>query len=188
MPNYRRLRGSRRNLLLHRHPGRPAGRYACRPYRPAARGLCRNSRPASVPRRRLRRAARPSARGLDPAARRRGFPGAVENAARRLRPRARPGPVSLCGAAPRREKGIWQRRYWEHLIRDADDYRAHVEYCWWNPVKHGLAAHPADWPHSSFRRGGPGSAELVGRRRLRRGGHMKSGPRSALRLTLTPLT
>ncbi len=50
----------------------------------------------------------------------------------------------------RREKGIWQRRYWEHLIRDAEDYRTHVEYCWWNPVKHGLVAHPADWRYSSF--------------------------------------
>lgn len=44
----------------------------------------------------------------------------------------------------RREKGIWQRRYWEHLIRDEDDYRAHVEYCRLNPVRHGLVAHPTN--------------------------------------------
>jgi len=52
----------------------------------------------------------------------------------------------------RRERGIWQRRYWEHLIRDDDDLRRHVEYIHYNPVKHGHAAHPGDWPHSSFRR------------------------------------
>ena len=53
------------------------------------------------------------------------------------------------------ERGLWQRRYWEHRIRDADDHRVHVEYRWWNPVKHGLVAHPADWPYSSFRRDNP---------------------------------
>ena len=52
------------------------------------------------------------------------------------------------------EKGIWQRRFWEHAIRDADDFRAHVEYCWWNPVKHGLVNTPEEWPYSSFRRVG----------------------------------
>lgn len=56
--------------------------------------------------------------------------------------------------AERGERGIWQRRFWEHAIRDADDYRAHVEYCWHNPVKHGLVKAPEDWPYSSFRRVG----------------------------------
>lgn len=50
------------------------------------------------------------------------------------------------------EKGIWQRRFWEHLIRDEADYRTHVQYCWGNPVKHGVAARPADWPYSSIHR------------------------------------
>lgn len=50
------------------------------------------------------------------------------------------------------EKGIWQRRYWEHTIRDTRDYRAHVEYCWSNPVKHGLVARAVDWPYSSIHR------------------------------------
>ena len=36
------------------------------------------------------------------------------------------------------ERGIWQRRFWEHCIRDDADLAAHVEYCHWNPVKHGL--------------------------------------------------
>jgi putative transposase len=50
----------------------------------------------------------------------------------------------------RRERGIWQRRYWEHTIRDEGDFAAHADYIHFNPVKHGLVAHPADWPHSSF--------------------------------------
>ena len=52
----------------------------------------------------------------------------------------------------RRERGIWQRRYWEHLIRDGDNLRRHVEYIHFNPVKHGYSSRPVDWPHSSFRR------------------------------------
>ena len=47
---------------------------------------------------------------------------------------------------------LWQPRYWEHLVRDETDYRQHVEYIHYNPVKHGYAAHPSEWPHSSFQR------------------------------------
>jgi putative transposase len=50
----------------------------------------------------------------------------------------------------RGERGIWQRRYWEHTIRDDRDYEAHMDYVHFNPVKHGLADTPADWPFSSF--------------------------------------
>ena len=50
------------------------------------------------------------------------------------------------------ERGIWQRRFWEHTIRDERDYAAHMDYVHFNPVKHGLVAHAADWPYSSFRR------------------------------------
>jgi putative transposase len=50
----------------------------------------------------------------------------------------------------RRERGIWQRRYWEHQIRDADDLQRHMDYIHYNPVKHGWVASPGDWPHSSF--------------------------------------
>lgn len=52
----------------------------------------------------------------------------------------------------KREAGVWQRRYWEHTIRDDQDFAAHMDYIHFNPVKHGLAAHPADWPFSSFSR------------------------------------
>ena len=52
----------------------------------------------------------------------------------------------------KREKGIWQRRFWEHQVRDAEDLKRHVNYIHYNPVKHGLVAKVADWPHSSFHR------------------------------------
>jgi putative transposase len=50
----------------------------------------------------------------------------------------------------KRESGIWQRRYWEHTIRDEPDYAAHMDYIHFNPVKHGLVAHAAEWLFSSF--------------------------------------
>jgi putative transposase len=52
----------------------------------------------------------------------------------------------------RRELGLWQRRFWEHQIRDEQDLVKHVEYIHWNPVKHGCVARVRDWPYSSFRR------------------------------------
>ena len=55
----------------------------------------------------------------------------------------------------RREKAIWQRRFWEHHLRDEDDLLSHIQYCWHNPVKHGLADHPKDWPFSSYHRDNP---------------------------------
>jgi putative transposase len=50
------------------------------------------------------------------------------------------------------ERGIWQRRFWEHLIRDENDYERHANYIHYNPVKHGYVARPVDWPHSSIHR------------------------------------
>ncbi len=52
--------------------------------------------------------------------------------------------------ARRGEKGVWQRRFWEHAIRDTTDFIAHVDHCHWNPVKHGLVARPEDWQWSSY--------------------------------------
>lgn len=48
------------------------------------------------------------------------------------------------------ERGIWQRRYWEHTIRSDKDYQAHVDYVHINPVKHGLVKQVKDWPYSTF--------------------------------------
>ncbi|NNL36301.1 MAG: transposase [Silicimonas sp.] len=74
------------------------------------------------------------------------------------------------------DAGVWQRRFWEHHIRDEADFRAHVEYCWVNagppeavigpvvrlrreraerrsnPVKHGFVENPAHWTYSSYHR------------------------------------
>jgi putative transposase len=48
------------------------------------------------------------------------------------------------------EQAIWQRRFWEHVIRDERDYASHVDYIHYNPVRHGHARAVRDWPHSSF--------------------------------------
>jgi len=50
----------------------------------------------------------------------------------------------------RRERTVWQRRFWEHLIGDEDDFHQHIEYIHYNPVKHGLVEKVSDWPDSSF--------------------------------------
>ncbi len=50
------------------------------------------------------------------------------------------------------ERGIWQRRFWEHRIRGEKDYAAHMDYLHFNPVKHGHVHRVADWPYSSFHR------------------------------------
>lgn len=48
------------------------------------------------------------------------------------------------------ERGVWQRRFWEHTIRDERDFEKHVNYIHYNPVKHGLATCPHKWAYSSF--------------------------------------
>ncbi len=50
------------------------------------------------------------------------------------------------------ERGIWQRRYWEHTIKDEDDYRRCHNYIHYNPVKHNYVIRAADWPYSSIHR------------------------------------
>ncbi len=52
----------------------------------------------------------------------------------------------------RGEIGLWQRRFWEHQIRDDADREGHVDYIHWNPVKHGYVRQVRDWPYSSFHR------------------------------------
>ncbi len=52
----------------------------------------------------------------------------------------------------KRERGVWQRRYWEHLVRDERDLHNHIDYIHFNPVKHGYASRVRDWLHSSFHR------------------------------------
>lgn len=52
----------------------------------------------------------------------------------------------------RGERGIWQRRYWEHTIMDDRDFEAHMNYLHFNPVKHGYVDRVRDWPYSTFLR------------------------------------
>ena len=52
----------------------------------------------------------------------------------------------------RKEQTLWQRRFWEHTIRDDEDFRRHCDYIHFNPVKHGLCLAPREWPYSSFHR------------------------------------
>jgi putative transposase len=50
------------------------------------------------------------------------------------------------------EYALWQRRFWEHTVRDERDFERHVDYIHFNPVKHGLVAAVEQWPYSSFHR------------------------------------
>jgi putative transposase len=54
--------------------------------------------------------------------------------------------------ATKGERGIWQRRYWEHLLRDEDDFARHIDYIHYNPVKHGYTTSPVNWPYSGIHR------------------------------------
>jgi putative transposase len=52
----------------------------------------------------------------------------------------------------KRERGIWQRRFWEHQVRDVEDLQRHIDYVHYNPVKHGLVEQVEDWPWSTYHR------------------------------------
>ena len=79
----------------------------------------------------------------------------------------------------KRERGIWQRRYWEHTLRDERDFARHADYIHFNPVKHGHVRRVRDWPFSSFHR-------MVQARDLPRGlGRRCRGPERRLRRTMT---
>jgi putative transposase len=54
--------------------------------------------------------------------------------------------------AAKNERGIWQRRYWEHTLRNECDFARHMDYIHFNPVKHGFVTRVRDWPYSSFHR------------------------------------
>ena len=62
---------------------------------------------------------------------------------------ARGGIVPRPGGSVR---GVWQPRYWEHRIRDEQDFRRHLDYIHYNPVKHGWVERVSDWPYSTFHR------------------------------------
>jgi putative transposase len=64
-------------------------------------------------------------------------------------PRAQPRSASRIAKG---EREIWQRRFWEHTVRDEEDWRRHMDYIHYNPVKHRYVARVADWSYSSFHR------------------------------------
>ncbi len=70
--------------------------------------------------------------------------------------RIKSGFTKSCGrahaSAPGHGAGLWQPRFWEHLIRDEADFAAHMDYTHYNPVKHGYVKRVIDWPCSSFHR------------------------------------
>ena len=74
---------------------------------------------------------------------------AIKSAFSRHMPMTEPRSASRTA---RNERGIWQRRFWEHAIRDDPDYAGHVDYVHFNPVKHGLVKNVGDWPYSTFHR------------------------------------
>lgn len=51
-----------------------------------------------------------------------------------------------------RETSVWQRRFWEHQIRNEEDFNKHIDYIHYNPVKHGFVKRVQDWPYSTFHR------------------------------------
>jgi putative transposase len=61
-------------------------------------------------------------------------------------------PASPAMGTKEGRRGVWQRRFWEHTIRDESDLEAHFDYIHYNPVKHGLVDSPRDWPWSTFHR------------------------------------
>ncbi|MGN6151326.1 MAG: REP-associated tyrosine transposase [Lysobacteraceae bacterium] len=63
-----------------------------------------------------------------------------------------PGERRRASRIAKRERGLWQRRFWEHRIADEDDFRRHLDDIHFNPVKHGHAASVSDWPLPSFHR------------------------------------
>ncbi len=72
---------------------------------------------------------------------------------RRIKGHFSTGMIAAGAAIKRRGNGglaLWQRRYWEHTIRDDRDFERHVDYIHFNPVKHRLVKCVRDWPHSSF--------------------------------------
>ena len=61
-------------------------------------------------------------------------------------------PEAVKSTGRKGERSVWQRRYWEHHIRDEEDLDASIEYVHRNPVKHGFVEHPDDWPYSTWHR------------------------------------
>jgi putative transposase len=71
---------------------------------------------------------------------------------KQVRPAGHCASVSSRSRRRHRESDVWQRRFWEHTLDDIDDFKAHLDYIHYNPVKHGYVTCPHLWPYSSFSR------------------------------------
>jgi putative transposase len=71
---------------------------------------------------------------------------------RRLQERGALEEVSAASRGRKGERSLWQRRFWEHQIRDEEDLNRHIDYIHFNPVKHGWVLRARDWPYSSLHR------------------------------------
>ena len=65
---------------------------------------------------------------------------------------ARSRDIKGCFSKELKQENVWQPRFWEHVIRDEEDYRRHIDYTYINPVKHGWVRQVCDWPFSTFHR------------------------------------
>jgi hypothetical protein len=145
------LRG-RRQLLLHRQSDGAAIAAVDGTRRSTADRVSRGAATASLHDRRDGGSARSSAHRVDDARGRRGFCHAL--ATHQISVFASPpaGERISDSRAAKGERGISQRRYWEHTIRDESDFVRHIDYIHINPVKHGPVTRVRDWPYSSFHR------------------------------------
>lgn len=71
---------------------------------------------------------------------------------KQVRPAGHCTSVASASRRKHRESDVWQRRFWEHTLQDIDDFKAHLDYIHYNPVKHGYVPCPHLWPYSSFSR------------------------------------
>ena len=143
---------SRRNLFLHRQSARPQQRSSHTPCRRFARVRPPGSCPSAVPYRCLGGSAGPHALPPDTAGGDADFPDRWRAIKAGFSLQLAQGEPRSASRIAKGERGIWQRRFWEHTIRDDRDYAAHMDYVHVNPVTHGLVSGAAGWPYSSFRR------------------------------------
>src|ERR1700736_3946141 len=144
--------GSGRNFLLYGEPARPSFGSARDADRDIARRGSPGARRRTLSHRRLGCPSRSHALPVDLAAGRCRLPRSVASNQNWICKGLPAGEPRSPVMTRRGERGIWQRRYWEHTIRDDRDFAAHMDYTHFNPVKHGPVENPADWPYSSFRR------------------------------------
>ena len=142
---------SGRDLFLYGHARRPALDRSCGPHWHAAFGVPRGSRRTAICDRRHCGSPGASARRPYLANKRCGFSGRW----RRIKGHFSSALIEAglhLKRWPNGDLALWQRRFWEHTIRDDRDFARHIDYVHFNPVKHGLAQRVRDWPYSSFHR------------------------------------